>query len=114
MDKNSRLTLIRERYYQISGCPLPGLLHISRYEVKETVTIEVSRISVEMNDEICDEEIKGFAPTLPEEKVSSSLKSEDEETYLLSEKEKKQLEKDISFFRSTHPQISLFPLFVVS
>ncbi len=113
MDKLTRLTKIRERFYALNGVALPCLLGVSRVEISETVIQETQTALREMNDCLAnDEGEESFAPSISVEnqELGESMKSSD---FLLSTKEKRELNRDVLVFRLTHPQISRFPLLII-
>ncbi len=96
LTKSERLALIRSRANVILGLAMvSGLMSVSRAEIREDAA-NVTRTTKDDCD-IIDEEIAGFAPSIPEEKASVTVLRESE--ILLTEKEKRQVRRDVDAVR---------------
>ena len=100
ISKESRLALIKSRFAVLCSVAIPGLLPVSRSEIRETAQETVCAISAQNNDNILDDELNGVKSSLPFETVKiSSLRGESESGILLSREEKQSLASDLQFYR---------------
>jgi hypothetical protein len=88
----ARVALIRERHAMINALPPVGVvLPVTKTELKSEANAIVSL--AKSDDEIRDEEIVGFAPTIPEERASAAVESETD--ILLTARERAELRRDL-------------------
>jgi hypothetical protein len=93
MHKVERLELIKARFTARFGLPVPGILPVSKMEIRSTVKETVSRVAESMNDSTAagdENETNGSALSFD----SATAHRERESDYLLTLAERRELLRD--------------------
>jgi hypothetical protein len=90
MNKTERLVIIKARWVAHYGLPIPGVLPVSRLEIRSTVEETVSSRLKAMDDSLATgDEVEAGSSLC----FDSVIQREREEDFLLNEKERRELAK---------------------
>lgn len=90
MNKTERLVIIKARWATHSGLPIPGVLPVSRLEIRSTVKETVSSRLEAMNDSLATgDEVEAGSSLC----FDSVILRESESDFLLNDKERRELAK---------------------